>query len=389
MPTEEAVAAFINGESRAVAVEAIAEDLAALWQSVADKKPDRERVCNFNLFVYSPNEGVYACGAGALAELTRRHPCRVIALVAEPEADENKISSYLSAHFHQDNEKALGCEQITIIAKGNATDKIASIATSLLAENLPTILWWQGDLPEENVLFEKLLAASQQMIFDSADGRDVGSTLSQARAQSLHWKNGFVGDLNWLRLSRLRDLITEFLESQQAASLRDHAAEIDIDIAAAPEGDAHFAQPFLLLGWLANRLNWKLNEPLTPVVSDQPDAGNESVFITRWQGKEREVVGKIILRQTDWGTDETVTPSVIVSAQIRLQQNDDALVFSLLCDPKQAQVTLRIAKSEQTLSESTANFSETAIADLLAQEIARKNRDQIYESALRFATQLI
>jgi len=384
MSTDELVDGFIKGEPLAVAVEMIAEELDALWQGLAAKKLDCTRGRNLNLLVFSPNEGAYEGAAHLLTELTRRHPARIIALIAAPEAEENEISSYISAHFHEASGKKTGCEQITISAKGNAVDKLPEIAPTLIAD-LPAVLWWQGDLPEESVLFEKLVAASRQLVFDSADGRDVGNTLSQARALTLNWENGVCGDLNWRRVARWRELIAEFLESPPAASRREQLAEISVEAVAAPEGDVHFAQALLLLGWLANLLSWKLNEPLTAETA----TGNENIFRTRWQTPSQEVMGKVVLCRPEPGADETIVPGGILSVQIRFQPDDEALVFSAQRNWRQAQAVLRVTQGGQTISESTPDFSEATAAELLAQEMTRTGREAVYEGALRFATQLI
>jgi glucose-6-phosphate dehydrogenase assembly protein OpcA len=375
---------FIKGEPLAVTVEEIATKLEVLWQGLTAKRPDYARACNLNLLLFSPHEGAYESAAHQLAALTRRHPARIVALIADAEAEENEISAYVSAHFHEAGGKKTGCEQITISSKGNALDKLPEIAAPLITDDLPAVLWWQGDLPEESVLFEKLLAASQQLVFDSADGRDTGAMLSQARALALNWKSGVCSDLNWPRTARWRELIAAFLESPPAASRREQLAAVSIEAVAAPEGDVHFAQPLLLLGWLANLLSWKLNEPLTAEA-----AGSENIFRTSWQAAGREVIGKVVLRQPESGADETTMPSGMLSVQIQFQPDDDGLVFSAQRNWRQAQAAVRIAQAGQIISETTVDFSETPAVELLAQEIASPGREAIYDSALRFATQLI
>jgi glucose-6-phosphate dehydrogenase assembly protein OpcA len=383
MLTDESVAAFIRGESCPVEIGAIQNELDKLWQGAAATSPAHTRACHFNLLVYSPNEGAYERAASALAELMRRQPCRAIALIAEPEAEDNEISAYVSAHVHERDGKKAGCEQITIIARGNSGDRLHETATPLLAGNLPTTLWWQGDLVEENIVFEKLFAASRHVVFDSADGHDVGSTFSQARALNLHSQNGVCGDLNWLRLSRWRELFLEFMASSPAPL--EHVSEVHLEVFAVNEGDAHFAQPFLLLGWLAQRLNWKLNEPLTA----EPAAGGENVFRTAWQSQDQEVIGKISLRKPEFESEAIMAPGGILAVKIRFQQNGAAAVFSTQRHLSQGQVAVRVTQGEQTLSEATSSFAEAATADLLAQEMARASREADYENALRFATQLI
>jgi len=379
MSTDERLAAFMNGESFAVEIAAIETELAQLWKSAAEK--NLARVCTSTLLLYSPHEGAYEKAVHTLTELTRRQPCRIIAMIAAPEADENASSTYISAHFHDVEGKKVGCEQIALSARGNTVDRLAEMVAPLLLEKLPVTLWWQGDLPEENVLFEKLLATSRHLIFDSADGRDVGNTLSQARALSLYWKNGIGSDLNWLRLLAWRDLIARFMASEPVASLRNQVSEVTLEVIATPEGDVHFAQPFLLFGWLANLLSWKLNEPLTPA--------GENVFLTSWQNKDKEVAGKILLRNPATDSEASTAAGAMMSVQISFRPNEAPVVVAMQRNLPAAQVTIRVSNSGQVLSESTANFPEAVMADLLAPAMARDSRDTDYDGALRFATQLI
>jgi glucose-6-phosphate dehydrogenase assembly protein OpcA len=242
-------------------------------------------------------------------------------------------------------------------------------------------LWWLGDLPEEDPLFEQLLAANQRLIFDSAFCLDVGNELSRARAMSLTWKGGFCSDLNWLRLARCHELMAQFLDSSEAAPMLSHIEKINFDVVAANEGDAHFAQPFLMLGWLAGRLSLKLNEPLTPL--------GENIFQTSWQSTGREVIGAITLHKPAAEIDESPAPMGIIAAQMQFRQNNNAMAFELRRDSRQQQATIRVTEGGQTVSESSVGFPDLTLAELMAQALELANRDLAYENALRFATQLI
>jgi hypothetical protein len=157
--------------------------------------------------------------------------------------------------------------------------------------------------------------------------------------------------------------------------------KISFDVVAAAEGDAHFAQPFLLLGWLAGRLSLKLNEPLTPL--------GENVFQTSWQSSGREVIGAISLHKPAAEVDESPAPVGIMTVQMQFRQNGNALAFELRRDPHQPQAMIRVTNGGQTVSESSVDFSDLAPAELTAQALELTGRDQAYENALRFATQLI
>jgi glucose-6-phosphate dehydrogenase assembly protein OpcA len=337
-----------------------------------------KRACQLNLLIYSPNEGAYERAAMALPEIMRRHPSRVMALLAAPEAENEDLTAYISALPISNESRG---EQITIAAKGNAVKNLAAIVLPLHIANMPKALWWLGDLPEEDPLFEKLLAASQRLIFDSAFSLDVGNELSRARAVSLTWKGGLCSDLNWLRLAHCHELMRQFLDSSEAAPMLSHIEKISFDVVAAAEGDAHFAQPFFLLGWLAGRLSLKLNEPLTPL--------GENVFQTSWHSGKREVIGAISLHKPAAESDEASMPIGIMAVQMQFRQNGNAMTFELRRDPHHAQAMIRVTKSGQTVSESPAHFADLGLAELIGQALELTNRDQAYENALRFATQLI
>lgn len=382
MATDERIVAFLKGESLPVEVNAIEKELAALWQEAAESKDKTirslTRACQLNLLIYSPNEGEYERAAVALPEIMRRHPLRAIALIAEPEAENEELAAYISSLPVSNESRG---EQITIVAKGGAVKKLAEITLPLLTADAPLALWGLGDLPEEDPLFEQLLAASQRLIFDSAFCLDIGNELSRARALSLTWKSGLCSDLNWLRLARCHELMRQFLDSSEAAPMLSHVEEISFDMVAATEGDAHFAQPFFLLGWLAGRLILKLNEPLAPL--------GENIFQTRWQSGGHEVIGAITLHKPAAEVDESPAPIGIMAAQMQFRQNGNVMTFELRRDPRQPQAMIRVTKGEQTIAESVVDFSDLALAELVAQTLEIKDRDHAYENALRFATQLI
>jgi glucose-6-phosphate dehydrogenase assembly protein OpcA len=382
MITDERVDAFLKGEPLPVEAASVEKELAALWQAAAESKEvairSAKRACQLNLLICSPNEGAYERAAGALPEIMRRHPSRVIALMAAPEAENEDLAAYISSPPISSESRG---EQITVVARGNAVNHLAEIALPLRMADIPMALWWLGDLPEEDPLFEKLLAASQRLIFDSAFSLDVGNELSRARALSLTWKSGLGSDLNWLRLARCHELVRQFLDSSEAAPMLSHIEKINFEVIAATEGDAHFAQPFLMLGWLAGRLSLKLNEPLTPL--------GENTFQTNWQCGKREVIGVIALHKPTAEFDEASTPAGIMAVQMQFRQNGNTIAFALRRDSRQPQATIRVNKGEQTVSESSVSFPNLALAELMTPALKLMDRDQAYENALRFATQLI
>jgi glucose-6-phosphate dehydrogenase assembly protein OpcA len=402
MPTKESVDAFIKGESLPVEAGAIEKELAALWQAMGESEDEATRsitrACQLNLIIYAPHEGVFERAAGALTDLMRRHPARAITLIAEREAETpggpmEELAAYISAPSLSSNEQAKEKrgEQITIAAQEKVVDRLPELVTPLLLKDLPVALWWKDDLPEEDALFERLVATSRHLIYDSAFCRDVGNEFSRARALSVTWESGLLGDLNWRRLAHCRDLVARALESAEVKPWIDHIEKISFDVTTAIEGDAHFAQPLLLLGWLANQLDLKINEPLTPVAAEAAGDSSDRAFHTNWEHNGREVIGAITLHKP---AHEHETTAGITVLQLLFRQDGETLAFSLQRDSTQPQAKIRVVKGEHTLAESAVDFPEIPLAELAAQELDRTlsneaGRDVLYENALRFATQLI
>ncbi|MDZ7292787.1 MAG: hypothetical protein ONB42_22895, partial [candidate division KSB1 bacterium] len=75
--------------------------------------------------------------------------------------------------------------------------------------------------------------------------------------------------------------------------------------------------------------------------------------------------------------------------QLQFRQDAERLSFFLRRDPNQGQVIMKVTKGEKVLTESAMPLSEASLAELAIRELNRTGHDQIYESALRIATQLI
>ena len=403
MPTDEMIAKFFAGETIAVAVDAIEKEVISFWQTATEDKEklpyEAVREYQLNLLSYLPNEGLYERAVNTLTELTSSHPCRAIAMLADPEAEEDELTAYLSLYRHSPaaGDKTVCCEQITIAAKGKAVRQIPAVAVPLIVDELPVVLWWQDELREDDVVFEQLLTPSHHLIYDSADCRDVGNLLARARALCRQRQDLVCSDLNWLRLLRYIDSVKEFIDRPEMAPLLSHAETIKIEVAATAEGDAHFAQPLLLLGWLAHRLNWKLTEPLTawspemgtnfPTDTSQPVEG--SLLRTSWQSNGHEIVALIHVQPVAASSAEFLMPAEVSAIDLAFRQDEKLSRFSWRRDADQPRATLQITQADQTTTETDIPFPTVTLPALMAQALERAGRDQTYEAALNIATQLI
>ncbi len=382
---------FIQGEKLSVDVAAIEKELTTLWQEVAvdqgaehnaDMQNENQRAvmraCTLNLVAIAYDDGAAEQAVEAIAEFTSRHPCRAIVTIVDAKAEKDGLTAYVSAHCHLPvaGAKQVCCEQISVIARGQAVQEVPGTVLPLLIGDLPVVLWWRHGLPQDSVIFERLLGASDHLIFDSATAQDLGVTFAIANALHSNWKFGFVIDLNWLRLAGWREMIAQFFELPDLADAVRGIARVII-VMARPAEELELSQPALLIGWLAAQLNWRLTEPF---------AAAENGLRALWQAESGEIVTEII-------TEELSEPGlarVNLIAQHKQQQTE--ILISCLSVENSATLQATISGFGQRVQEAPAHvrpFNENTLAALMAHALDRNQRDEVYEKALRKATQLL
>ena len=78
----------------------------------------------------------------------------------------------------------------------------------LLIHDLPTLVWWPGDPPFADPVFDQLVELSDKLIIDSSDFSDL--LLGYRRLANLRRRSG-VGDLAWKRLGWWQELTAAVL----------------------------------------------------------------------------------------------------------------------------------------------------------------------------------
>ncbi len=139
-----------------------------------------------------------------------------------------------------------------IVLRGNkpAINDGLKIVETLVPSELPSWLWWNGRIDEAPEFLNALALPNRRLIIDTALGepKDCLNLLLQ------RIKSGqAVNDLNWLRLRGWRETLAMVFDPFQRRNVLDNLEKIDIDI----EG-SQSVQGLLLAAWIADRLNWKL-----------------------------------------------------------------------------------------------------------------------------------
>ncbi len=207
-----------------------------------------------------------------LSEVAMSYPCRTIAVVWHP-GEAPKLDAEVYLHKNPNRKNQACGDGIVIEAVGSARDWIPGNVERLLLPDLPACVWWVGDLPDGDDLFDVMVRRADAVMVNSAemDLRDI-EKLAFILRQS---KDSYAFmDLAWVRLRALQDLVARFFDDAATRPYLDTLR--DVTVAFSPrenETDVASTRAALLVGWLASAIGidganakWTMNEPGGDVV---------------------------------------------------------------------------------------------------------------------------
>ncbi|WP_320668045.1 glucose-6-phosphate dehydrogenase assembly protein OpcA [Prochlorococcus sp. MIT 1307] len=169
--------------------------------------------------------------------LKKGHPLETLVAAYCPLLDENNLNA--------------ACGDVVVLrGDQQSLNKGLKILKDLLPNELPSWLWWNGNLDEAPELLHQLAIPKRRLIIDTALGEPIQCLeLLTSRISS----GQSINDLNWLRLRNWRETLAMVFDPPNRRDALNHVIRLDIDI----EGN-HPVQGLLLAAWIAERLNWEL-----------------------------------------------------------------------------------------------------------------------------------
>lgn len=260
-------------------VTAVESHLSGLWTLAADdgtrvteKGMPHARASVLNLIVTVPDELAAERVVSTLLGLGFRHPSRAIVLVANPDGGGARLDASVSAHCHaypNAPEEQVCYEEVVLTVRGEAAEHLDGVVAPLLIHDLPTLVWWPGDPPFADPIFDQLVEMADRLILDSSDFSDL--LLGMRRLSTLRRRSG-IGDLAWKRLGWWQELTAQFFDAPRFRRYLPNLNRVIIQYALpptsgeAPQGDPQFpaagvataiTQAILYASWVASRLDWK------------------------------------------------------------------------------------------------------------------------------------
>jgi len=252
----------------------IDRQLGELW-SASDA--GKVRASLVNLVIYSESAGAIAENTPLLAELASDHAFRALLVQANPHAERSEIKAWITAHCHRRESggpKEICSEQITFLLGGRAAGRLTNIVFSHLDSDLPLCFWWQGELHPEAE--PQLWTRVDRLIVDSNSWTRPGPQFAMLRdIESVAAGRCAVCDLNWTRLFHLRYAVAQIFDLPAAREKLPRLKRVDIRYLA-----GYRLTALQMLGWLASRLGWHLEEDSGRSFFRRPDGG-EADFVLR------------------------------------------------------------------------------------------------------------
>ena len=180
------------------------------------------------------------------------HPSRTIVALWKEGASPT-ITADVALHRSTPGGPSRG-DAIVLEAVGAARDWLPENAARLALPDLPMCVWWAGDLPDYDDLFDRMVVGADLVIVDSAemDLRDLEklSGVATRSAQSLA-----IADLTWIRLQWLQELIARFFDDEAGRAQLPRLERVTIEFSPRPgEKDVASTIAGLLFGWMARAI---------------------------------------------------------------------------------------------------------------------------------------
>jgi glucose-6-phosphate dehydrogenase assembly protein OpcA len=206
-----------------------------------------ERVLNMIAFVDRQWSGEIA---NRLRGVGRYHASRLLVLSYEPRRERLDARVTIVSEERADEELGLLHETVVVEIGEQHLDDLLTIADPLVVTDLPTLLWSPHGHAEA---VDALLPLSQAVLVDSVDEPVWRDAIDRACALSAA---AYVVDLAWLRSTPWRERIAAIFDPPQRRP--DLHAITKLEVRHHP---ASTVAAMLFAGWLASRLEWKV-EPL-------------------------------------------------------------------------------------------------------------------------------
>jgi hypothetical protein len=361
------VSKIINQPLKRVRIASIEAELGILWAQFNRDSGGAHtvmRACMSNLIIYCDTPEEAAVVGQEITKIVDIHPARVLLLVGDGQPGIDSIEALITIYYTALDEDWQVCaERIDVVAASASAERLPSVARSQLIGDLPTTLWWVSRRPPPEVgdVFFQLAELADQIIYDNMGWINPIKGISvMTRWVAAQQNEQVVYNLAWRRIALWRKLLSQMLDPQIAPGALEGLRVIEID-----HGPHALAMTWLLVGWLASQLKWR------PVDGKQL---SNSELVWKFHNNHHEI--KITAKRLPEG--EPLLYRLLLDWS--LPKQDNRLCFERLDSDR-----IGIVEALSTVPARIFAAQVPDRATLVSAQLAHRNRDKIFENALKSA----
>lgn len=331
-----------------VPITGIERELGRLWEESGESKT---RASMINLAIYNEKEGSLERNSDVIRGIAGEHAMRAILIEAYPACEGSSADAWINMHCYPRGTKggAVCSEQISFRLGGLAARSLQSVVFSHLDSDLPLALWWQADFhaPIDGRLWHWV----DRLLFDSRHWKNPKEQFDLVgQIAELTETRTVLCDLNWARSLPVRQAVAGIFDAPGTLPELQVLEMLHLEYA-----PGHRTTALLLVGWLADRLGWKLT------------ATGEHILFLNSHGKTLTTT----LKETD-GASISLLKLSSGSSRFEVARKENSDLY----------VTSAEGKDFQTVSRMVRASKEETKETLLA-ELARGGRHPLYMKAVK------
>jgi glucose-6-phosphate dehydrogenase assembly protein OpcA len=355
---------IITHKAKKVRIADIETELDSLWAQFNKSISGGQtvmRACMSNLIIYCESDAEAKHIIEELICIVDVHPARILLLTAKTQQKKQSINAYVSIYYMSVPDGLQVCaERIDVVSTAETVHRLPSVARSQLIGDLPTALWWASTQPppEAGEVFFQLAELADQIIYDNMGWPNpIKGVAAMTRWVASQQDELVVYNLAWRRTATWRKLISQVLDPRVLPEALTSIRLIEID-----HGPHALAMSWLLVGWLACRLNWQPTEA-------KPLSNSEMV----WRFKHNGQYIKIVARRLPEG--EPLLYRLLFDWSKPGQEGRTC--FERLDDER-----IGIAETLSTDAPRVFSASIPKRSSLVSAQLAHRERDKVFQNAL-------
>jgi glucose-6-phosphate dehydrogenase assembly protein OpcA len=362
--------------AKVASLDAVDSTLARAWESAGARGAAETRVRSMNVLAICERLDHVARADEALATVAAKHGARTVRVTFDDAIDGSLAE--IALHPREGVDLPAG-ERVVLAVGGAASEHVDDVLARLTVPDLPSYVWWVGDLPDNDDRFARIAHWADLAVFDSSemDLRDLPVLLGFATRQHCACD---VADLGWYRLRTWQDMIARFFDEPTALAKLPTLASIEVRFTqrtVAPEPLSNEAA--LLVGWLTHRLGFAF--------TGWSDGG--SAREARFRGPNGDLGVRFVEDATRYAVDRR-EPRWAIGAIDKVTLRCDGASYSVTRAEEDAEVLCWSADLDDgSFPTQCVRAPTPSEARALSHRLGRRNDDALLVASLRRAVELV